>query len=201
MNKKYPIILSILFITIVSACGPAPEPTLAAADIADTAVADAWMAITQTAAAMPTATATETPLPPSQTPLPTFTFLPTLAPVTAGSTAVAGAATQDPCNQPPAEKPKGTLITTKFLNKSGGVANFSFGMMKPNEFGECFTYTYYINKFDEVTTPVLTGCYWGYAWITGKEPSIARTGKDFICLTDTSKVLTIWVESESIWIH
>ena len=201
MNKRYLIILSILIITIISACGPAPEPTLSAADIANTAIADAWIAITQTQAALPTATATATPLPPTQTPLPTFTLLPTLPPGTAGSVNDPGVATQDPCNQPPPIEPKGAQVKTKFLNKSGGKVNLSFGMMSPNSLGECVTYTYYMDRFDELDVTVLVGCYWGYAWITGDVPSIARTGKDFICLASPGKILTIWVESEAIWVH
>ena len=57
MKKKYPTILSILLITIISACGPTPTPTLSAADVQGTAVADAWIALTLTQAAIPTATA------------------------------------------------------------------------------------------------------------------------------------------------
>lgn len=198
MNKRYPTILSILIITIMSACGPAPEPTLTAEQIAHTAVADAWIAVTQTAAAMPTATATATPLPPTQTPLPTFTLLPTL-PVAA--TPASGGAAQDACNQPPPTLPKGTQVKAKFINKSGGSVNLSFGMMSPNDSKECVTYSYYMDRFDEVVVTVLTGCYWGWAWVTGDEPSIAKTGDSVICLTDPGKVLTIWVSSETIVVH
>ena len=63
MKKKYPTFLSILLIVVISACGPAPTPTLSVADVQGTAVANAWIAITQTQAAIPTAT--QTPIPPT----------------------------------------------------------------------------------------------------------------------------------------
>ncbi len=199
MKTTYLPILTILIIAIMSACGPAPTPTLSAEEISNTAVANAWIAITQTQAAMPTATATSTPLPPTYTPLPTFTLLPTLPPATLAS--ANAAATQDPCNQPPPVISKGTLVKAKFINKSGGTVNLSFGMMSPNTFGECVTYSYYMDKFDEPVVTILAGCYWGYAWVTGDEPTIAKTGRDFICLTDSAKVVSIWVEAKAIWLH
>ncbi|MCE9646937.1 MAG: hypothetical protein K8S20_13130 [Chloroflexi bacterium] len=200
MNTRYPIVLSILIAIILSACGPAPEPTLTAEQIASTAVADAWMAVTQTAAAMPTATATSTPLPPTATPQPTFTFLPTLAPVntTGGNPA---AATAGPCDQPPPVLPLGTLVKVRFINKSGGSLNLSFGMNSPNDKKECVTYSYYLDRFDEPEVTVLAGCYWGWAWVTGKQPSVAKTGDSLICVTDPAKTITIWIESEAIFVH
>ena len=81
MKIKYPVSISILLITLISACGPTPAPTLSAADVQGTAVANAWVAITQTQAAIPTATQTLIPPLPTITftPLPTFTPYPTLA--------------------------------------------------------------------------------------------------------------------------
>ncbi len=201
MKKKYPPILSIvIIIIIISACGPAPTPTLTAEEISNTAVANAWISITQTQAAMPTATATSTPLPPTQTPLPTFTFLPTLPPATVlvNDPAIA---TQDPCNQPPVEKPKGDLVKVKFVNKSEGVATLAFGMNTPNDEKECFTYSYTLGAFDETVVTVLAGCYWGYAWITGKKPSVAKTGSTILCVTDPNKTPPIWITKETIYFH
>jgi len=201
MKKKYLPILSILVIMIMSACGPAPTPTLTAEEISNTAVAKAWVAITQTQAAMPTATATSTPLPPTETPIPTATFLPTIPPATIASSGDVGATTIDPCNQPPVEKPKGALVKVKFVNDSGGIVNLSFGMNTPNAQKECFTYSYTLGAFDETVVTVLSGCYWGYAWITGKTPSVARTGSTILCVTDPNKVPPIWISKERIYFH
>ena len=201
MKKKYLPILSIIIITIISACGTAPAPTLTAEEISSTAIANAWISITQTQVAMPTATATPTPLPPTVTPLPTFTLLPTLPPATVAAVNDPALATQDPCNQPPVEKPKGATVKVKFVNKSEGIVNLSFGMNTPNDKKECFTYSFTLGVFDEPVVTVLSGCYWGYAWITGKKPSVARTGSTILCATDPNKTPSIWITKEMIYFH
>ena len=197
MKRKYLIILSILLITIISACGPAPAPTLSAADVQGTAVANAWVAITQTQAAIPTAT--QTPIPPTLTftPLPTFTPYPTLVPVVA---TLPDTAATDPCNEPPPVKTQGDKVKIKFVNKSNGNVTLSFGMTKENSFKECGTYSFYISKFDEPVVEVLAGCYWGYGWVDGKEPSTAQT-PDVLCVTDKSKTTAVWINTEVITFH
>ncbi|MFN8414540.1 MAG: hypothetical protein U0Z26_19330 [Anaerolineales bacterium] len=199
MKRKVLIFTSILIVILVSACGPAPEPTLAAGDIANTAVANAWIALTATQAAIPTATAT---FPPTATftPLPTFTPIPipTLAPATAVPTQG-----EDPCNLPPPTKPKGTLVKVKFVNKSGGTLNLSFGMLQPNSLGECGTYGYSLGVFDEPVVTVLAGCYWAYAWVTqlnSNKPSTAKNASA-LCVTDPAKEPDIWITSELIAFH
>ena len=201
MKKKYLTIVSLFIITLISACGPAPTQSLSAAEISNTAIANAWLSITQTAAAMPTATSTSTPLPPTETPLATFTLLPTLPPATFASVNSSAVATQDPCNQIPAEKPQGALVKVKFVNKSGGIVNLSFGMTTPNTQKECVTYSYTLGIASESVTTVLAGCYWGYAWITGKAPSVARTGSTILCVTDPNKTPPIWITKETIYFH
>jgi hypothetical protein len=198
MKKKYLTILSILIITIISACGPAPTPTLSVADIQGTAVANAWLAMTMTQAAMPTAT--QTPIPPTPTitftPLPTFTPYPTLVPVAATLPDTSAA---DPCDQPPPIEPKGTLVKIRFINKSDSNINLSFGMIKENDKKECGTYGYTIGRYEEPEVQVLAGCYWGYAWILDP-PSDARN-LEVLCVTDTTKTTSIWISKEVIGFH
>ncbi len=72
MKQKFLLALSILSILALSACGGAEAtPELSPEDTAATAMAAAWVAITQTAAALPT----NTPVPPTFTPQPTNTAL------------------------------------------------------------------------------------------------------------------------------
>jgi hypothetical protein len=194
MTKKFPYLLSILIVLTLAACGPAPTPTLSTADLASTAAADAWLAVTMTQAAMPTAT----PLPPTVTPMPTFTPFPTLPLVVA--TAVPATSATDVCNQPPPVKPKGALVQVKFINKSGGNVNLSFGMNTPNSQGECVTYSYTLGTFAEEVVTVLSGCYWAYGWVDGKEPSTAQT-IDLLCVNDPSKAPAIWISTEVISFH
>lgn len=199
MNKKYLTILTLLTLTILSACGPASAPTLSAADAQGTAVADAWIAITQTQAAIPTTTATPIPTE-TFTPQPTLTLLPTISlPTIAVSTATSAA--DDPCNQPPPSKPKGITVKVKFVNKSGGHVDLSFGMNSPNALKECGTYSFSLGQFDEPIVTVLAGCYWGYAWITGDIPSVAKTGSTILCVTDPNVVRSIWIGPEVIGFH
>lgn len=194
MKKNYLTILLILIITIMSACGPAPEPTLTTEEISNTAIANAWIAMTQTQAALPTAT----PIPPTFTLEPTATFAPTLAPLPTLTLAAAAGPTTDPCNQPPSPEPKGKLVTVEFKNDSEGQVNLAFGMNTPNDKGECVTYSYGLGRGDTSSTKVLIGCYWGYAWITGNEPSVARTGSKILCLTDSNLTYHVVITKERI---
>jgi hypothetical protein len=199
MNKKYLTILSILIITILSACGPAPEPTLTAEEIANTAIADAWIAITQTQAAIPTATATLIPTA-TFTPLPTATqiIFPTLAPPT-----IAPTAGEDPCNLPPPIDPKGQMVSVKFVNKSEGNAILSFGMIQPNSLGECGTYGYTLGRYDQPVVRVLAGCYWAFAWIDKVDSNQTSTAKNInpLCITDPAKEPDIWISAEVVNFH
>ena len=192
MKKKFPAILSLLMIAIVSACGPAPTPTLTVEDLQGTAAANAWLAVTQTQAALPTATAT--PVPPTATntiaPLPTFTFVPTFVPATAVNT-------ESACNQPPPVVSKGVLVPVKFVNVSGGNVNLSFGMNSPNVHGECVTYSYTMGEFDTAVVKVLAGCYWAYAWVDGSSPSTAQTLEN-LCVSDPNAEPDIVIGTEVI---
>ena len=83
LKKILPILLALTI--LLTACAPQGTPTMAPADVQNTAVAAAWTMVAMTQAAIPTAT----PLPPTETPsptpLPTFTaeplIIPTLEPL------------------------------------------------------------------------------------------------------------------------
>lgn len=201
MKQKFLITISILAIFILSACGGAEAtPEISAEDIAATAVAQAWLVMTQTAAAVPTAT----PEPPTATPqpintlppaaIPTLGVLPTLPPATI---AVVVSPTPE-CNQIPQPEPKGALTSVEFYNESGGSVNLAFGMISPNDKGECFTYSFTIGTGDVVPTTVLTGCYWGWAWINGSDTSVAKSGDKVLCVTDTAIIYKVLITSERV---
>jgi len=197
MKRKFISVISILIIAVLSACGPAPTPTLSVGDLQSTAVANAWLAMTMTQASIPTAT--QTPVPPMPTltftPQPTFTLLPTLVPATLPDTSAT-----DPCNQPPPAAPKGTTVKVKFVNKTDGTVTLSFGMEKENSLKECGTYSFTIGRYEEPEAQVLAGCYWGYGWVDGKVPSTAQTVV-ILCVTDTTKTTAIWISPEVISFH
>lgn len=176
----------------MSACGPAAAPTLSATEVAGTALNAAYTQLAATQAALPTATATA--IPPTNTPLPTLPPPPTLAPVVA-TVALPTTASQDPCDGVPPAKPKGDTAQVRFVNKSKGQVNLSFGMYKANEQGECGIYSFALSIYDSPTVTVLAGCYWGYAWVTGKTPSIARTSNAICVDANGSVSVTIGVET------
>lgn len=194
MKQRLPTAISLLMLFVISACGIA-EPALSERDIENTAVAAAWIAITETQAALPS----PTPVPPTFTPEPTATPAPTIAllPTLPPTVAVAVTPTAE-CSQIPAAEPKGTLVTVEFTNESQGSANLAFGMLSPNEFGECFTYSYVIGRGNVVSAKVVAGCYWGYAWITGSETSVARSGDAVLCVTNTSLVYHVRITKETV---
>lgn len=179
----------------LAACGSSATPTMSMADAANTAAAAAWIAVTQTVAAMPTAT--ETPVPP--TPLPSPTSIPTIAFVlpTVAVPTLPAATAANPCNDPPPAKPKGTTVKVKLNNQSGGSVNLSLGMTDPNDQGECGTYGFSLSKYDAPVVTILAGCYWGYGWVTGDKPSTTQTA-NIMCLTDTTKTVTIAIGPETL---
>lgn len=197
MHKKIKPHIFLLLTVILAACGPS-TPELSAEDISNTAVAEAWLVVTQTQAAMPTST----PVLPTSTPEPTATLAPTLALPTLPPATIAVAATATPeCNQAPTTDTKGAQVNVEIKNESEGQVNLAFGMNNPNDKGECFTYSFGIGRGDIYTAKVLTGCYWGYAWISGSEPSVARTGGDILCLTDPNATYRITITKETIKIN
>lgn len=196
MKQKLFTTISILIILSLSACGSA-EPTLSPQDQSNTAVAEAWLIITQTQAALPTST----PIPPTSTPQPTFTFVPTipiLATIAPAET-VAAVPTQSECDQVPPVEPQGAQVNVDFTNISEGQVNLSLGMNSPNDKKECVTYSFSLGSGGGVVDArILAGCYWGWGWVTGSEPSVAKTGDILLCMTDTSGTYHIVITKESI---
>lgn len=193
MKQKFLIALSILSILILSACGGADAtPELSPEDTAATAMAEAWIVITQTAAALPT----DTPVPPTFTPQPTNTALPTLEllPTLPPAPVVVATATAD-CISIPYPEPKGALVNVEIYNESQGSATVAFGMNSANDKNECFSYSFPLGRNDVFTGKVLAGCYWGIAWITGDEESVARSG-DLMCMSDPAIIYKIKITKE-----
>jgi hypothetical protein len=195
MKQKFLKTISILAMLFLSACGGADAaPEISSEDLAATAVAQAWIVITQTAAAAPSPTT----VPPTFTPQPTNTAAPTLALLPTFPPAAVVASPTPECNQIPALEPKGALVSVEFYNESQGSANLAWGMTSPNDKGECYTYSFTIGRTDVFTTKVLAGCYWGYAWITGEETSVAKSGDKVYCLTDGNTVYKILITKERV---
>jgi len=187
-----------LVILTLTACGggAAPAPTLDLTAVQNDALTQAWIVVTQTQAALPTNTAT--PIPPTDTPFPTFPALPTVAPVVA--TVVPPTNPADVCGQVPPQKPQGAQVKVEFVNKTNSQVNLSFGMNTPNDQGECVTYSFTLGATQTLDATVLAGCYWGYGWVFKNPPSTSRT-PSLICLDDPNKVPPLWIEPEVMYLH
>lgn len=193
MKKIIPRIVSGLVLMLLAACGPAPAPTLSAADIYSTGVALALTGIAMTRAALPTATPpppTSTPSP-SVTPIPSvFSQMPTLGPL-------GGSPTENPCNLPVPFPPKGGQVAVIFKNETHKRVHLSFGMNAPNDLGECGTYDFYLGPFGNPTQRVLIGCYWGFGLVDPPKSSTARSN-DSMCLTDGGHTYEVTIGTEVI---
>ena len=201
MKSKIKYVVTILMITILSACGPAPTPTMSPADVQGTAVAAAWTVVALTQEAIPTATPIPPTETPSPTPLPTFTPLPqptvefpTQSAFGAPANPPAGGPTADPCNAPISKDAAGHKIKVDLYNKSSGTATLSLYLSK-TEFGECGIYSFVLDKGHH-TVDLLEGCYWAGAFITGPK----HTSKAFgpFCITDPSHKWTVTIKDEVI---
>jgi len=193
------MILAILAL-VLTACGPAPEPTMSVAEVQGTAMAAAMTMVAETQAAIPTAT----PIPPTEapttTPFPTSTVaslslasptqsvagavLPTNTPVPASGS-------NDPCNQPLTSwggesaklilrnntKPKGVVTASLFFTAS---------------FGECGYISAQFENSTTLTVPV--GVFSAGAFVDGPKDfkifgggTITRPGN-----------YSLWFENEAI---
>lgn len=200
MKQKFISILTILFITILSACGPAPTPTMSLEYLQGTALANAWAAVTLTQAAMPTNTSTPTPtaIPPTETPIPTLVIFPTVSILQ--PTISVGNSTTDTCGDVAPPKPNGLTVKVKFVNKAESPLDLHFGMNSANVLGECGIYYFSLGKFDQPVVTVLAGCYWAYAYINGSKPSNAQN-TTALCITDPAQEPDIWIGKETIGFH
>ncbi len=186
---------------LLSACAPAAEPTMNPVDVQNTAIAAAWTVVALTQAAIPTATPippTETPiptLPPTSTPLP----LPTLALPTQGNVnvnPVPGGPTADPCNAPVSGGAAGPRVRVKLVNKTDGAVTLSVWLTAPTEFGECGYYAFNLSKNDSPVVELLKGCYGAGAFITSGK----NEGKSFggFCLGNPAELWTVDIRPDNI---
>lgn len=178
LKKILPILLALTI--LLTACGPEATPTMAPADVNNTAVAAAWTVVAMTQAAIPTAT----PLPPTETPsptpLPTFTAeplnIPTLAPVLL-PTSTSAPADPNNCSKPLNVGEAGPPNKMRIENESGGVISVISLYLNPNTFGQCGYLAYNnIPKNGKVLIDLPKGVWWASALIDLKNTSSHSSG-------------------------
>jgi hypothetical protein len=167
--KRFTLFLLITTMAmVIGACGNSTptEPPLGAEEIQATAVSAAFTIVAETQAAIPTNTPvppTDTPLPtplPTDTPVPSPTLDPSV--VAATNTTVAQATNStggDPCNQPLPGSVSGPETKIKLANLTKGDLVASLYLNK-TAFGECGYRGYNVAPKDSIIiTDLPVGCY------------------------------------------
>jgi len=197
MKRKALSGISILLVIILTACGSA-QPTLSVTDIQNTAFPIVMTQYAQTLVAMPTAT----PNLPTPTDVPTFAPVPTIS-LNTPSSALLNPPAPNPnasptpdCYTPAPPKLLGVTVQYNLVNRSGGPVNISFGMYKPNDNGECYTFEFSVRDKQTVLIKILSGCYWIHGYQNGPKPS--TPGNDYICLTDLDQIRGITIGKDSV---
>jgi len=201
LKRIFPILL--ILAVFLTACGAQGTPTMAPADVQNTAVAAAWTMVAATQLANPTAT----PLPPTEvpspTPLPTFTavpvqLLPTLPPLPTATTA---ASSDSNCLKPLNVGEAGPKTPIRIENVSGGtLTTVSLNLVEgSNKFGQCGAITVQnIGPNATETLEVPRGTWWVYAWIIYKNGSTGNASGSFIISPSFEDLISVVVQKEVI---
>ncbi|HSO13175.1 MAG TPA: hypothetical protein VLT51_12425 [Anaerolineales bacterium] len=191
MKHLFIVTLITTIALVISACGGTPaEPTISAQDIQSTAVAAAFTIVAQTQAAIPTST----PIPPTETPVPSPTptetlvpsptleaaLIPTFTPIPATSSNNTGG---DPCNKPLAADVTGHPTKIRLSNETKGTLVISLYLNK-TPFGECGYRGYNLGPNDSTTiTDLPQGCYNVSVFVT--EPNKSSKSFGYGCINNT----------------
>lgn len=208
---KYAWIISAIAALVMTACGPAPEPTMSPADVQGTAMAAAMTMVAETQAAIPTATPIPPTEVPSATPFPTNTVPPlNLTPSTQAAqageiiqqatqpvglaptnTPAQGSGSNDPCNQPLTSwGGQSAQITLKNNTKPKGVVTAS--LFFNASFGECGYISAQFDNSATLTVPV--GVFSAGAFVDGPKDFKIFGGGEITRPGNYS----LWFENESI---
>jgi hypothetical protein len=197
MKKFLTLMFASLF--LLSACGPEPEPTMSAEEVQGTAVAAAWTMVAETQAAIPTAT----PIPPTDTPIPTLppTATPILLPTqpiyvlpTDTQTTASGDICSDYKHLIPAEA-AGPKTTIKIVNEHKVPVTISLYLNK-TVFGECGYRSYSLSKNGSTVQTLPQGCYSAWAWSQDSKNTFNSSGSG-LCANNSDK-WTIVIRGEVI---
>jgi hypothetical protein len=178
LKKIIPVLLGLA--VLLTACGPQGTPTMAPADVQNTAVSAAWTMVAATQMAIPTATQLPPTETPSPTPLPTFTPLPlaTLAGILPTATQ-ASSGTGD-CLGPLNTGEAGPTTRVRIENETGGSINISLNLWTKNAFGQCGALSYTMGKNEKKIVSLPRGSWYAYAWVTLKGGSSSTSSCSFV---------------------
>ena len=202
LKRIFPILL--ILAVFLTACGAQGTPTMAPADVQNTAVSAAWTMVAATQMANPTAT----PLPPTEvpspTPLPTFTpvplqVLPTLPPVSLPTATSASSASN--CLKPLNMAEAGPRSDIRIENESGGtLTTISLNLVEgSNKFGQCGAVTATnLAPGAWLKLNIPKGNWWVYAWITYKNGTTGNASGSFTLNQGFDDIVSVIVKKEVI---
>jgi len=186
--------LFLIMAILLSACGTAATPTIAAVDVQNTAMVAALTILAETQAAIPTNTLVPPTETPTETPLPTETpvILPSLE-ATPTSTQAAGSG--DQCNAPLQSISGGNPAKIKIENDSGAPITLSLYLNK-TPFGDCGYRGYSIGKAGSILiTDLIQGCYNVSVFVN--DPKKPTKSFGYGCINNPDK-WTFFVTRESV---
>jgi hypothetical protein len=200
LKKILPILLALTI--LLSACGAQGTPTMAPADVQNTAVAAAWTVVAMTQAAIPTATQIPPTETPSPTPLPTFTaeplIVPTLEPIIL-PTNTSLPADPNNCNKPLDMGAAGPTKNVRIENENKSQVNLSLFLYTPNEFGQCGYISYVVNKNEKRRIEIPSGYWSASAWVL--DPPSTPYGSFYIGPSKTQDLLRLIIKKDTIvWV-
>jgi hypothetical protein len=199
MFKKILPIL-IMLTVLLAACAPQGTPTMAPADVQNTAVSAAWTMVAATQLANPTATQLPPTEVPSPTPLPTFTLVPIIPTLEQLILPTPTSAPSDPnnCLKPLDIGNAGPTTPMRIENVSGGIVRISLNLAT-NAFGECGALVVTnipVNGKQRIDLP--KGDWWAYAWITYKNGTSGISSGSFTIRVSDEDLLRIIVGPDTI---
>lgn len=190
MSHFKTLLTIIIVATFASACGAEPPPpTIAPADVQNTAVAGAFTLVAQTQAAIPTATLLPPTETPTQTPLPTNTALALQQTQAVTFTPVAAASTSsgDHCDtRVLSGSPKGRETIIRIVNTTKAAVTVSLYLNETPDHFECGYRSYNLSsRNDVVITDLVQGCY--NLWAFNNDPKTLVNASGFGCINNPDK--------------
>jgi hypothetical protein len=199
LKKIFPILLALS--VLLTACGTPAAPTMAPADVQNTAVSAAWTMVQATLNAQPTATQLPPTETPSPTPLPTFTPPPVIPTLEQLILPTATTAPSDPknCLKPLNMGEAGPTKNVRIENENKSQVNLSLNLWEPNKFGQCGTLSYVIKGGEKRKIAIPSGSWFGYAWVL--QPASTAQGSWYIGPSASQDLLRIIIKKDIIaWV-
>ena len=173
---------------ILSACGAPAAPTANPVDVQNTAIAAAMNMVAQTQDAIPT----NTPLPPTDTPMPTLAVTdtpllpPTLAVTLAPTLPPTSTPGGDPCANRQLSPEKGKETKIRVVNTTKVAITVSMYLNETESHGECGWRSFNLARNNDIVfTDLVQGCYNLWAWSDDPKGKFNSSGGG--CINNSDK--------------